>query len=76
MGHGKSIITLRNGKVIEKNIPKGHEQDEFFKTKGKNKSIEPESSEIEKCPIRASFPQRLIPPKNVNQSAEIFKLLK
>ena len=38
--------------------------------------LEPKSNEIERCPIRTPFPQRLILPQKVNQNFEILEVLK
>ena len=59
----KSVTTLRSGKIIKKDIPKSNTHDESSKIKSSDEVLEPKSNEIERCPIPAPFPQRLISPK-------------
>ena len=63
MSQAKSVTTLRSGKIIEKDISKSNTQDESSKIKSSDEVLEPKSNEIERCPISAPFPQRLISPK-------------
>ena len=76
MSQFKSVTTLRNGKIIEKDIPKSNKQDESSKIKSNDEVLEPKSNEVERCPILTPFPQRLISPKKVNQNFEILEVLK
>ena len=76
ISQAKSITTLRSGKIIEKYIPKSNTQDESSKIKSSDEVLEPKSNEIERCPIPAPFPQRLIPPQKMNQNFEILEMLK
>ena len=62
MSQIRSVTTLRSGKIIEKNILKNNEQDESSKIKSSDEVLEPKSNEIERFPIQAPFPHRLIPP--------------
>jgi len=60
----KFIIMPQSGKVIEKNIFKGHEQNKSYKVMNSDKSyLKPESSKIERCPSFTHFSHRLIPPR-------------
>ena len=63
MSQAKSVTTLRSGKIIEKDISKSNTQDESSKIKSSDEVLEPKSNEIERCPIPAPLPQRLISPK-------------
>ena len=73
MSQVKSVTTLRSGKIIEKDIPKSNTHDESSKIKNSDEVLEPKSNEIERCPIPAPFPQRLIPPQKVNRNFEILE---
>ena len=72
----KFATTLRSGKVIEKDIPKGNTHNESSKIKSSDEVLEPKSNEIERCPIPTPFPQMLISPQKVNQNFEILEVLK
>ena len=76
MSQVKSVTTLCSGKIIEKDIPKSNTHDESSKIKSSDEVLESKSNEIERCPIPAPFPQRLISPQKVDQNFEIPKLLK
>jgi len=76
VSHVKSITTLHISKIIEKNISKSNEQDESSKVKSSDEVLELESNEIERCPIPAHFPQRLIPTQKLNQNFEILEVHK
>ena len=76
MSQVKFVTTLRRGKIIEKDIPKSNPQDESSKIKSSDEVLESKSNEIERCPIPAPFPQRLISPRKVNQNFEILEVLK
>ena len=76
MSQVKSIYTLLSGKIIEKDIPKSNTHDESSKIKSSDEVLEPKSNEIERCPIPAPFPQRLISPQKVNQNFEMLEVLK
>jgi len=72
----KSVTTLHSGKIIEKDISKSNTHDESSKIKSSDEVLESKSNEIERCPIPAPFPQRLISPQKVNQNFEILEVLK
>ena len=76
MSQVKFVNTLLSGKIIEKDIPKSNTHDESSKIKSSDEVLEPKSNEIERCPIPAPFPQRLIPPQKVNRNFEILEVLK
>ena len=76
MSQAKSVTTLRSGKIIKKDIPKSNTHDESSKIKSCDEVLESKSNEIERCPIPALFPQRLISPQKVNQNFEILEVLK
>ena len=76
MSQFKSVTTLRNGKIIEKDVPKSNTHDESSKIKSSDEVLEPKSNEIERCPIPAPFSQRLISPQKVNQNFEILEVLR
>ena len=76
VSQAKSVTTLRSGKIIEKDIPKSKPHDESYKIKSGDEVLKPKSNEIERCPIPAPFPQRLIPPQKANQNFEILEVLK
>ena len=76
MSQVKSVTTISSGKIIAKDIPKSNTYDESSKIKSNDEVLEPKSNEIERCPIPAPFPQRLIPPPKVNQNFEILEVLK
>ena len=58
------------------NLPKSNTHDESSKIKSSDEVLEPKSNEIERCPMLAPFPQRLIPPQKANQNFDIFEVLK
>ena len=72
----KFVTTLRSGKIIEKDIPKSNTHDESSRIKSSDEVLQPKSNEIERCPIPASFPKKLIPPQKVNQNFEILEVLR
>ena len=72
----KFVTTLCSGKIIKKDIPKSNTQDEPSKIKSSDEVLEPKSNEIERYPMPAPFPQRLIPPQKMNQIFEIIEVLK
>ena len=76
MSQVKSVTTLHSGKIIEKDIPKSNTHDESSKIKSSDEVLESKSNEIERHPILAPFPQRLISPQKVNQYFEILEVLK
>ena len=76
MSKVKSVTTLHSGKIVEKDIPKSNTHDESSKINNSDEVLDPKSNEIERCPIRAPFPQRFIPPQKVNQNFKIFEVLK
>ena len=70
----KSVTILRSGKEVGKGIPKANEKSKETPTE-KDESGIAKSSDIEKCPFPAPFPQALKLPKNLDVISEILEHL-
>ena len=76
MDQVKSVISLRNGKVIEKNIPDTHEKDDESISKNKEGVNKPSpNDEVTESVAVPPFPQALTQ-KKPNHNSEIFEILK
>jgi len=75
MDQVKAVITLRSGKIVEKEIPEPHESDESI-SKGKE-SVEPTLNEENTKPSPPPpFPHALRNTKKMNHNPEIFEIFK
>ncbi|KAK0601042.1 hypothetical protein LWI29_020785 [Acer saccharum] len=77
MDQVKSVITLRNGKVVEKHILEPCEKDDESVSKGKERVDEPTpSKEKTKFPLAPPFPHALNNQKKLNHNSEIYEMFK
>jgi hypothetical protein len=76
MDQVKSVITLRNGKVIEKSILEPCEKEDELVSEGKE-GVEPEhSKEKTDSPPALLFPHVMTKQRKVNHNSEIFETFK
>ncbi|TXG57911.1 hypothetical protein EZV62_015740 [Acer yangbiense] len=77
MDQVKSVITLCNGKVVEKHILEPCEKDDESVSKGKKGVDEPTpSKEKTKFPLAPPFPHALNNQKKLNHNSEIYEMFK
>ncbi|KAK0588942.1 hypothetical protein LWI29_007515 [Acer saccharum] len=77
MDQVKPIITLRNGKVVEKHILEPYDKDDELVYKGKEGVDEPTpSKEKTKFPLAPPFPHALNNKKKLNHNSEIYEMFK
>ncbi|KAK4856886.1 hypothetical protein QYF36_022328 [Acer negundo] len=75
MDQVKLVITLRNGKVVEKHILEPCEKDDESISKGKEGVDEPTpSKEKTKFPLAPPFPHALNNQKKLNHNSEIYEM--
>ncbi|KAK4852583.1 hypothetical protein QYF36_025237 [Acer negundo] len=77
MDQVKSVITFRNGKVVEKHILEPCEKDDESVSKGKEGVDEPTlSKEKTKFPLAPPFPHAMNNQKKLNHNSEIYEMFK
>jgi len=76
MDQVKSVITLRNGKVIEKLILEPCEKENELVAKGKEGVKLEHSKEKTDSPPAFPFPHAMTKQKKVNHNSEIFETFK
>ncbi|KAI9186935.1 hypothetical protein LWI28_022453 [Acer negundo] len=77
MDQVKSVITFRNGKVVEKHILEPCEKDDESVSKGKEGVDEPTpSKEKTKFPVAPPFPHAMNNQKKLNHNSEIYEMFK